>query len=114
MKKLILLAICFSFISSIACAIPPSLRLILSEAGEGVRFMAKRSISTLKATPGFKPDKQPIFPIQKANLPTRVKFLDEGHESYIPLDENLLKERELRMPIITRENNSIHIELKKK
>ena len=53
MKKVILSAICILFISSGAYSAPPALKMLLSEAREGIRLMTKRNMGTLlKSTPG--------------------------------------------------------------
>lgn len=115
MKKFILSAICFSFISSIACAIPPTLRTALLEAGEGIKFMAKRSVNTLRITPGFRPEKQPEVPFQQIERPGRVRFLDHNHEFYVPINRQIVSTPEISSPKVTREDNhSVRVDLDQK
>ncbi|HQS83535.1 MAG: hypothetical protein B7Y25_05890 [Alphaproteobacteria bacterium 16-39-46] len=113
MKKFLLSVVCLSVISSVVSA--GRFDRVLLLAGERFSEMTKRSMSTVvRSTPGFRPEKQPSFSMKEVNMPTRVRFLDEGHELYVPLDKKLLKERNLRIPHTTREKSNIHVELKKK
>lgn len=114
MKKFLLVSVCLSLISSVVCA--GRLERILTE-GEKVIEMARRSMSTLRVTPGFKPAKQPEIPtkfISHREFPRRVQFLDRDHSLFIvPGDKR--HSTTLEAPKVTREDDhSVRVDLKKK
>lgn len=116
MKKFILSVACFSFISSAVYAVPPTLRSILLEAGEGIKFMTRRSISTVKATPGYRPDReaQKVHLI-RATVPSRVKYTDKEGESYIPLPPFKEDDSRIMVPSLeVQDDHSVLVHLKKK
>ena len=117
MKIFILSIIYLSTISSIVCAVPPTLRVALLEAREGIEFMVRRNMGTLRVTPGFKPEKQTEIPkefISHREFPRKVKFLDGDHSLFIvPGDKRQTTTTEA--PQVTRENDhSVRVDLKKK
>ncbi|HQS84482.1 MAG TPA: hypothetical protein PLY23_06225 [Alphaproteobacteria bacterium] len=113
MKKFLLSSICLSFISSVVCA--GRFERILTE-GEKVVEMARKSMSTLRVTAGFKPEKQPEIPrefISHREFPRRVQFLDRDHSLFIvPGDKRQSTTSEA--PKVTREDDhSVRVDFKK-
>ena len=113
MKNFILSVICLSIISSVVYAIPPMLRLSLFEAKEGIKYMARRNINTLRSTSGYKPENQsPTF--SYLHLPKKVEFLDADHEIFIPASPNK-QFAKISPPDIKKENDhTVGVDLKKK
>ena len=116
MKKFILSAICISFVSSGAYSAPPALKMLLSEAREGIKLMTKRNISTLqKSTPGYRPDSQAEVRLVRATVPIRVQFTDRNCENYIslyPFKEDDSKIREPTLGIQSKYGVLVHLKKK--
>jgi len=114
MKKNFLSTSLLSIISSTLYA-GPFERLMIRD-GEKLVAMARRNMSTLRITPGFKPEKQPEIPkelVKKVKLPRRVKFLNEDHSLYVALGDKK-QGTLLEPPKITRENDhSVRVDLEK-
>lgn len=116
MKNFILSIICLSVLSSAVYAIPPVLRLSLVEVGEGIKYMARRSMSTLKATPGYRPDKE-VQKVQliRATVPSRIKYTDKEGESYISLAPFKEDDSRIMVPSLeVQDDHSVLVHLKKK
>ena len=76
MKKFLLSVFCLLLSSSVLCA--GKLEKVLT-GGERGAVMARKSMSTLRITPGFRTEKQPEIPQEFMShrlFPRNVKFLD--------------------------------------
>jgi hypothetical protein len=115
MKKYALLFISYILSSSIVSALPPQIRALLIEAGAGITTVTKRSLSSIRLTPGYKPEKVPEFSPSLNKLPTDVQFLDDDHSLYVYRRANQSHKFKLPEPTVTKENDSsVKVELKKR
>ena len=103
----------FSVISSVAVAGRFDKTVLMVSTG-GLE-MAKRSVSALRSTPGYRPDVQPKVRLVKATVPTRIQYKDDKCEEYISLSPFKVNENEMRVPSLEiQDDYSILVHLKKK